>query len=308
MLRKPELAHKWAHRPLLGIGLMLMGIAFYVLSDAFLKYLMGTYSVPQTAFLRAFSRLVPLSVVLFLQGGIRHVLSTDQKKRHGIRLIVNLAYTYAFMLSFSLNSLTVVYTISYTSSFFMVLLGSLFLKEKVTKEKWIAVGIGMIGVLIALRPGLDLFEKGALIILIGTWLGALNKILMRKLTETENTLSIAIYPNLVMILVSFPFLFKNWTSMPWLDITLFGIVGLLTAGGQYAVAQALRFAKASTLAPMDYSSFIWVISLDFLYWGQIPSLFSFIGMIIIISSNLYILYCTYKEEKGKVLTQEISTD
>ena len=131
---------------------------------------------------------------------------------------------------------------------------------------------------------------------------------MRKLTETENTLSIAIYPNLVMILVSFPFLFRNWTSMPWFDVILFGIVGLLTAGGQYAVAQALRFAKASTLAPMDYSSFIWVISLDFLYWGQIPSLFSFIGMIIIISSNLYILYCTYKEEKGKVLTQEISTD
>ncbi|MES2199408.1 MAG: DMT family transporter [Chlamydiota bacterium] len=308
MPRRLELERKWAHKPLLGIGLMLVGIAFYAFSDAFVKYLMGTYSVPQTTFLRALSRLIPLTILLFLQGGIRHVLWTDQKTRHAIRLVVNLAYTYAFMLSFSLNSLTVVYTISYTSSFFMVLLGTIFLKEKVTKEKWIAVGIGMMGVLIALRPGLDLFEKGALIILIGTALGALNKILMRKLTETENTLSIAIYPNLLMLLVAAPFLFKNWTAMPWKDVALFGVVGLLTAGGQYAVVQALRFAKASTLAPIDYSSFIWVISLDILYWGQIPSLFTFVGMTVIIGSNLYILYCTYKEEKEKNSIQEISTD
>ncbi len=308
MAKKLELSHKWVHKPLLGILLMLIGIAFYAFSDAFVKHLMGTYSVPQTTFLRAVSRLIPLSVMLFLQGGIRHVLWTNQKTRHGIRLVVNLAYTYAFMLSFSLNSLTVVYTLSYTSSFFMVLLGTFFLKEKVTKEKWIAVGIGMLGVLVALRPGLDVFEKGTIIILIGTWLGALNKVLMRKLTETENTLSIAIYPNLLMILVSFPFIFKNWTSMPWLDVGLFGLVGLLTAAGQYAVVQALRFAKASTLAPIDYSSFIWVISLDILYWKEIPSLFIFTGMFIIISSNLYILYCTYKEEKGRNLIQEISTD
>lgn len=296
------------YKPLLGIGLMLLGIAFYAFSDAFVKHLMGTYSVPQTAFLRALFRLLPLTVLLFLQGGIRQVLSTDQKARHCIRLIVNLAYTYAFMLSFSLNSLTVVYTISYTSSFFMVFLGIIFLKEKVSKEKWIAVGIGMIGVLIALKPGLNLFEKGGLIILTGTALGALNKILMKKLTETENTLSIAIYPNLLMILVSAPFLFKYWTPMPWRDLAFFSIVGLLTASGQYAVVQALRFAKASTLAPIDYSSFLWVISLDLLYWGHLPNLFTCIGMVIIISSNLYILYYTYKDKKEETLIQEISAD
>lgn len=301
-----ELTRKWGHKPFLGIGLMLIGIAFYAFSDAFVKYLLGTYHVHQTTFLRAFSRLIPLTVLLFLQGGIRHVLWTNQKARHCVRLAVNLAYTYAFMLSFSLSSLTVVYTISYTSSFFMVLLGTLFLKEKVSKEKWLAVGIGMIGVLIALRPGLDVFEKGALIVLVGTWLGSLNKVLMRKLTETEHTLAIAIYPNILMILVAGPFLFSNWTAMPWQDVGLFGAVGLLTATGQYCVAQALRFAKASTLAPIDYSSFIWVISLDLLYWGELPSIFTLIGVVIIISSNLYIVYCTHKEEK--TIPSEISSD
>jgi drug/metabolite transporter (DMT)-like permease len=212
------------------------------------------------------------------------------------------------MLSFSLTSLTVVYTISYTSSFFMVLLGTLLLKEKVTREKWIAVGIGMMGVLIALRPGLDVFEKGAILILIGTWLGSLNKVLMRKLAETEHTLAIAIYPNLLMLLVASPFLFTRWTSMPWQDVSLFGVVGLLTAAGQYSMAQALRFAKASTLAPIDYSSFLWVISLDILYWSELPSLFTIIGVIIIISSNLYIVHCTRKEEKEKISSEEISTD
>ncbi len=290
---------KLQNRAVLGVLLMILGLALYPLSDAFVKHLMGTYSVPQTTFLRAITRLIPLFIATFFQGGPRQVLSTTHPKRHLARLAVNLAYTYAFMYAFSLGSLTTVYTVSYTSSFFMIVLSALMLKESVSKERWIAVGIGMIGVIIAMRPGSNVFEVAAILVLCGTFLGALNKILMRKLAATEHSLAIAIYPNVMMILVSFPFLIKTWQSMPLVHWGLFAIVGVVTAGGQYCIAQALRFAQGSVLAPIDYSTFFWVVALDFFWWNKTPDAYTLVGAAVIVGSNFYILYRTRKEEAAK---------
>ncbi len=290
---------KLQNRAVLGVLLMIAGLALYPLADAFVKHLMGTYAVHQTTFLRAVTRLIPLSIAMFFQGGIRKVLGTQHPKQHLIRLAVNLAYTYAFMFAMSKGSLTMVYTLSYTSPFFMILLSAAMLKEHISRERWMAVAIGMVGVVIAMRPGSNMFEMAAILVLIGTFLGALNKILMRRLAATEHSLAIAIYPNLMMILVTTPFLIGSWQPMPWQHWGLFAIVGLLTAGGQYAIAQALRFTQASILAPVDYSTFFWVVALDLFWWHKSPNLYTLIGAVVIVGSNFYIIYRTRREEAAK---------
>jgi len=301
------------NRALLGVVLMLFGLALYPLSDAFIKHLMGTYSVCQATLLRAVTRLVPLLAATFFQGGIRNVLSSKRPSSHLFRLGVNLVYTFSFMFAFSLASLTTIYTFSYTSPFFMIVLGALMLKEKVTRERWIAVGVGLMGVLIAMRPGSNVLESAALLVLFGTFLGALNKILMRRLAATEHSLAIAIYPNFVMVaamgilaLISSaypntlpPHFTLVWKPMPWSDWGLFAVVGVLTAGAQYAIAQSLRFAQASVLAPIDYSTFFWVVALDFTWWNKTPDPYTLLGAAVIVGSNLYILYRTRQEEAAK---------
>lgn len=288
---------KLHNKSALGVLIMLGGLALYALSDAFIKQLMGTYSVPQTTFLRAFTRLVPLLFAVFMQGGMRAVFSTEHPKRHALRLAVNLAYTYCFMYGVSYCSLTTVYTLGYTSSFFMIVLSALILKERVGIEKWIAVAIGMGGVIIAIRPGTSVFEAAGLLILLGTFLGSLNKILMRRLAATEHSLAIAIYPNVTMILLTFPFLIGVWQPLSWHDWGFFAIVGIITATGQFAIAHALRFAQGSTLAPMDYSTYFWVLLLDFFWWDKTPEKFVVLGAAIIIASNLFILYLSRLEQK-----------
>jgi drug/metabolite transporter (DMT)-like permease len=278
---------------------MIVGLALYPLSDALIKHLMGTYSVHQASFLRAITRLVPLLITVYFQGGIRKVLGTSHPKQHAIRLLVNLAYTFSFMYAFSMASLTTIYTLSYTSSLFMIILSAFMLKESVSWDRWVAVGIGMIGVIIAMRPGSSVFEVAAIIVLIGTFLGALNKILMRRLAATEHSLAIAIYPNIMMILVTTPFLITTWKSMPLEHWGLFAIVGVITAAGQYAIAQALRFAQGSALAPIDYSSYFWVIMLDFFWWHKSPDAYMIIGAAIIVGSNFYILYRARREKTLK---------
>src|SRR5579862_7558608 len=93
------------NRALLGVMLMLAGLALYPLSDAFVKHLMGTYSVHQTLFLRALTRAIPLLIAIQFQGGFTKVLSTNRVSSHAIRLLVNLFYTAAFMYAFSVSSL-----------------------------------------------------------------------------------------------------------------------------------------------------------------------------------------------------------
>lgn len=279
---------------------MLGGLALYPISDALVKHLMGTYSVPQTSFLRAATRLIPLIIAVMMQGGFKKILGTKSYGLHAVRLSVNLAYTVAFMYAFSVASLTTVYTLSYTSSFFMILLSALMLKEPAGKEKWCAVGVGLIGVIVAMRPGTGVFEMAALVVLFATFLGALNKILMRRLAETEHSLAIAVYPNIVMFLVMGAWLlFSGWQSMPWEHWLGFSIVGVLTAAGQYAIAQALRYADGSTLAPIDYSTYFWVVALDFFWWHETPDAWKVLGASIIVGSNLYILYRSRKEQMQK---------
>ena len=260
---------RWQNRPILGVLLMLLGLALYPLSDSFIKYFIHAYSLKQTSFLRAATRLIPLLIAVFFQGGFQAIFSTHKVPTHILRLGINLVQTFAFLFAFSLGSLTVVYTFGYSSSFCMIILSSLLLKEVVRKEKWLAVAIGLVGILIALRPNTSLFGPLALIVLIGSFFGALNKVFMRHLAKTEHSLAIAIYPNLVMILASAPFLYKSWQPMPWSHWGLFALVGLLTAGAQYSMTQALRFAQGSVLASIDYSSFLWVLLLDFIGWGVI---------------------------------------
>lgn len=287
-------------RAFMGVLTMCLALVCYAVSDACLKHLMGTYPVEQTMFLRAFTRLLPLLVAVYFQGGVKQVLGTACPGKHAVRLGVNLIYTCTFMLAMSMGSLTEVYTLSYTSPFFMILLSAIMLKEKVSKGRWAAVAVGMLGVVIATQPGSNILRLTALLVLLGAFLGSLNKILMRRLAETEHSLSIALYPNLTMMLFTLPFLFSLWTPMPWAHWGFFLLVGAITALGQYLIAQALRFAQASLLAPIDYSSFFWVVALDFFWWQKIVDVHTLIGAAIIVGSNLYILRCTRKEQARSI--------
>ncbi len=290
---------KLENRPFLGVTLMIFGLALYPLSDAFIKHLMGTYTVPQATFLRALTRLVPLMIMVAFQGGFSTVFKTSKMSSHFVRLLVNFFYTLSFMYAFQMGSLTAVYTLSYTSPLFMIILSAVILKEQVTMERWLAVAVGMVGVAVAIQDGTNMFETVSILILVGTFLGALNKILMRRLAATEHSLAIAVYPNVVMILVMLPFIFSAWQPMPWSHWALFAFVGAITAAGQYAIAQALRFAQGSILAPIDYSTFFWVVALDFFWWNRPPEDSNLLGAAIIVGSNLYILYRARVENAKK---------
>lgn len=288
-------------KPSLGIFLQLFGIALYPISDALVKAFMEIYSVPQATFLRALVRILPLLVLVFFQGGFKHVFSPEQSKLHIVRLLINVGSTFCFMYAFSLTSLTTVYTFGYTTPIFILILSIFLLKESLKLRQWLTIAIGLITVILGIRPGSGVFEIAALLVLLASFLAALNKVLMRRLASTEHSLAIAIYPNIVIMLIASPFLFlaEHWEPLPWSHWGIFALVGAITAIGQYAIAQALRFAKASILAPADYSSFFWAVFIDLLWWNKTPDKYTLLSAAIIMISSFFLLYRTKREELNK---------
>lgn len=288
-------------KPFTGIFLKLFGIALYPISDAFVKHFVEIYSVPQATFLRALARMIPLLILVFFQGGFKHVFYPQQSNLHIVRLLVNVASTFCFMYAFSLASLTTVYTFGYTTPIFMLILSAILLKESITYQKWIPIGVGIITIVIGMRPGSGIFEIAAILVLLASFLAALNKVLMRRLASTEHSLAIAIYPNILIMLIVTPFLFVagHWQPMPWSNWGIFALIGAITAIGQYAIAQALRFTQPSVLAPADYSSFFWVVIIDCFWWSKSPDQYTLICAAIIMISCFFLLYRTKREESNK---------
>jgi drug/metabolite transporter (DMT)-like permease len=275
----------------LGVLCMFVSVSLFPLSDACLKYLLNSYSVEQTAFLRALARFSTLFFASFFYRAPWKFFSTKEPLLHGKRMIVSVLSTYCFMAACQKGSLTLIYTLGYTTPFFMVVLSSLYLKEKVSFDRWIILAIGMIGVLVALRP--SFLQKGesleaAALILLGTFFAAMNKLFIRKLAATEESLTIALYPNLAMMLLCTPFISTSWQSMPMIDWALFGAIGLAMGASQLLVAYSLRCAQASLLAPLDYSTFIWVLLIDMFLWEKMPDAWTVLGACIIILSNVVI--------------------
>lgn len=272
-----------------GVWLMIANQLLQLTGAIFEKKLLGLYPFFQMTFIRSSVRVVIFFIFILKQGNIKETLAMKQPLCHLIRLTTYVTYNFAILYGLSLVTLTTSCALQYTTPLFTILLSSWILKEKIGKHKWIAVTLSSIAVLIAMQPHLKDFQVVSLIILFATLVGSLNKVLIRRLVSTEHTLSITLFGNAAMVLIFFPAVFMDWHPVSWNDFGYFTIAGVLTAAAQFTAVQALRFAKASTLAPLDYTSIVWAALFDFFVWGAVPTFYLILGTSIIIASNLYLL-------------------
>lgn len=289
-------ARSWHDRPQWGIWLMLGSVLIHVSGIVFEKRLLGVYLVPQMACMRSLVRLIPLFATLLRHREIRTIFAVQQPFTHLFRLTAFVSYNYCMLYALSKASLTMIGSLQYITPFITIALGIWFLNEKMNKDKWIAVAATTVGLLIALRPSGE-FDRIALLILFASLLGSINRILIRKLTATEHSLAITVFGNLAMVIISLPMSFIDWHPLSWHDLSFFGIAGVLTAAAQFLSVQALRFAQASLIAPLDCTSIIWGALFDFCIWQVIPSSYLVLGAAIMIASNFYLLKSAKRKER-----------
>ena len=181
-------------------------------------------------------------------------------------------------------------TIGFVAPLFITALSVPILKEKVGIHRWSAVAVGLIGVIIIVRPGSDLWHFASIMPLLGALFFALFQIMTRLLSTTEKTYTTLFYTGLggfVWSSIIVPFV---WTTPSYKYFLVFFITGAMGAIAHLCMINAFDRAEASLLAPYNYTKLLWVSVFGYLVFGDIPSLDMWIGAVIIVSAGIYIIY------------------
>jgi drug/metabolite transporter (DMT)-like permease len=178
-------------------------------------------------------------------------------------------------------------TISFLSPLLITILSIPLLGETVGPRRWAAVAVGMLGMLVVVRPGLGGFQPAALFGVASAFCWALALIITRKISNSDTPQTTVLWSagiGTAVLSMILPFQ-AIWPTPKQLGLSL--VLGVLASGGQWVVILAHRIAPASLLAPFFYSQLLWVSVLGFLVFGNLPDIWTIVGATIIAASGLY---------------------
>ncbi len=288
---------------LLGAGAMVAGIALLNFMDALVKWLV-THDVSVLHILAIRSVLI-VALLLFIAAvrGRMNDLVPVNKTHQAIRALTGILAPLLFFLGLRYLPLTDTVVVFFTSTLTITLLSAVILKERVGIHRWTAVGIGYIGVVIAMKPTGGGELTGYLLAFGGSMAYAYLFLSGRYLAQTETVYSLVFYFNFGVGVTStlWILLFANHLlQLPSTDTLLaIAAVGALAVCGHYLVTLAFAKAQASLVAPLEYTAIVWAVGLDLLIWHLMPSTTTLIGGTVIILSSLYVMY---REQRTKTQT------
>jgi drug/metabolite transporter (DMT)-like permease len=273
----------------LGIGLALLAFALFSSMDAMIKWLSAGYPVHQMLFFNALFSLLPVGLMTWRAGGLRQ-LRTDRMGLHLLRGACGMLAGFSAFSAYSMMPLADAYAIIFATPLLITVLSIPLLGETVRWRRWSAILVGFVGVLIMLQPGSGSFDLAAGAALLAAFASALSIVLVRKLSTTETTASIAFYANVTVVLVMgalLPFDFV-WPSPG--DLALMGAAGLAGGSALMLLIAGYRRAQAAVVAPFQYSQMLWGVLLGFLVWRDVSAPSVVVGATIVVGSGLFILY------------------
>ena len=271
-----------------GALLALLSFGIFSSADVIVKYVGASYSPFQNIF---FSTLFgfPLVAMLLMSDRAEENLIPRRPKlsllRAGLVVVNALCGFYAF----AVLPLSEAYPIFFSAPLMITLFAIPLLGEKVGLHRGIAVAVGLIGVIIVVRPGGAHFGWGHAAALLAAMVYAVNSILLRMMGQSERSVVIMLYPMLANFVVSglaLPFVYKP------LPIAHLGLLAAMSATGFVAglvMIDAYRRAPAVIVAPMQYSQILWGILFGALFFSESADWVTFVGTAIIIASGVYIV-------------------
>lgn len=284
------------HRqPLRGLSYMAVAILLFSAMDAAAKWLTAGYSVVEIAlFSRLLSPFLSLAVALH-QGGIG-TLRTRHPLWHLARATANGVTLVTFFAALIYLPLADTVAITFVSPLIMSALAVPLLKERVGPRRWIAIGIGFLGVLVITQPSGVGFGPGAALALAAALGSAFEIILTRRMSATESSHSILFWSSSLMILAFGAMVPFAWTTPAAADLPAIAVLALSGSCAQFALVQAFRYGEVSMLAPLEYSALIWATLFGYLFWSELPTPTVLGGVAIIVASSAYV---AHREARAK---------
>jgi drug/metabolite transporter (DMT)-like permease len=275
-----------ADRPFRGIALILASTVFLGASDATAKYLSATLPSIEIAWVR-FLVFALIMVPAMLPGSPLYALRTERPGLQLMRGVALLASSLFFISGLRFLPIAEASATGFVAPLFVTALSIVFLGERVGVRRWLATAVGLIGVLIIVRPGTGAFHPAAFFPIVSALAWASTLIMTRMMSGREHAVTTMTYSSIAGVCILSALVPFVWVAPSWHDI-LFGIfIGIASTAGQWIVVLAFRYADASVLAPFSYTQLLWVSMLGFLIFGEVPDIWTVTGAIFIVASGLY---------------------
>ena len=276
-------------RSLRAVLLMLAAVALFSLMDAGLKLLAAHYPPFQVAALRGASSLPFVLAWVAATSGLAPLLRV-RWSLHLLRGVLGITMMAAFVYSLQTLPLSTAYSIFFVAPLLITALSVPLLRERVGPRRWTAIAVGLVGVLVLLRPtGEGMLSLASLAVLLAALMYAISAISVRVLARTDSTQSMMVWLLTMMALGAGALAIPDWVDIRASDGWIILGVGIAGAFGQYAITEAFRRGEASLIAPLEYTALVWGVLLDATLWGVLPDRITWLGAGIIVASGLYLL-------------------
>lgn len=286
-------------RPLLGIGLMILGMMLVPLLDACAKVLSQDYPVLEITWARFMFHFLWLLPLVHW----KRLPWWKMPTAPGTQLVRSLFLTFAtlmFFLSIKDNPIPNALALLFISPLVVTLLAPVALGERFDWKQAGAAVVGFIGVLVVLRPTSDAFQPSVLFALGAGISYACYLMATRKLANRSAPLLTLFYTSIAGVVLLSLLVPAVWITPDAKGWGLMALMGLFAAAGHYMIIRACEYASASLLAPFNYTEIIGATSVSYLLFGYFPDAMVWLGIAIISLSGIYVSMLEYRSSKKKL--------
>ena len=280
--------HLFKSKESIGIFFGIFAYLSFSILDAIQKTLVLHHSIFQLLLVKYF---FVLCLSLFESKRKNNYLFYKSKniKLQIFRSLLSMIESGCFVLSFKYLSLANAHSVGSLAPVIVVALSAIILKEKVSPKTWVAIFIGFIGVLIILRPTSSIFDPKALLPLIAAFILGLYQIVTKKVSKHDTNETSLFYTSLIGLIIMSLLASNFWTPVDKSSYTMFLGIGVFFSLGLYLQIIALSKARASIIQPFHYTLIFWAIIFGYIFYNDVPDMFTIFGAIIITCSGIFVL-------------------
>ena len=265
---------------------MFLSVCAFSIMDLIVKW-SDDYPLGQVIFFRGFFGIV-LYYFVIPKERIRDFYFTKRPLLHFSRCFFGLAALLSIFTALRNLPLATVVSISFAAPIFTTIFSIFFLSERVGYFRWLAVFIGFVGILIISEPGLsslNVYYIFPVIFVLGMSYVAIS---IRQLSSTEPVWLISLFFSAAITIAGLLTLPFGWIMPSFYDLTLLSMIGFFGGVANLWLSQSYKFSEVSLVTPLKYLALVFAIVFGYLIWGEVPSVKTLIGAILVIASSIII--------------------
>jgi drug/metabolite transporter (DMT)-like permease len=245
---------------------------------------MGSFEI---VFLRSLGMLA-ITLAMLPRAGVA-AIRTTRFQLHLWRNLIHFLGQVLWVYSIGALALATVFAIEFTMPVWTAILAALFLGERLTQPRLVQLGLGLVGVLIILRPGAGGFHPAALAMILGSLCYASSFIFTKRLTSTDNALAVLFWMSVVQTPISLVAAIPDWVTPVLADAPWIAGIGAGAFTAHYCMTQAMRLVDAMVVVPIDFIRLPLIAVVGALAYGEAFDPLVIAGAAIIFAGTYYSL-------------------